>query len=202
MTIPPRYTGANTFAAEDSTGNVFYIYQGPSDSGCCVMIEPGGASRVVLSTPANSGRASLDCNPLVGLWLVGNRETPATQPPPRYPIAEYVPWPAPAGSGLTLLPAPVSSSAWNGRALSGGALVDVPAVFGVASAEAYLVRLCGQAGVSNVKVRAGTELAPYFLTLVTQFPNVRMDTQGWVPGPLVYISTFDGNAQVWLQVLA
>jgi hypothetical protein len=205
-----RYTGANTFTAEDSAGNVFYAYQGPDDSGCVAIVQ-GGQARLILSIP-NSGRIALDCNPLIGLWAVGNKDAPAEQTPPRYVIKEYVPWssggegiagpPGASGAGgVTLYDAPISCAAWDGRDLSGGALVDIPAEFGVESAPCYLVRFCGQATYPNVKIRAGSELAPHFLTLTTQAPGIRKDTQGWIPGPIAYISTVDGQAKVWLQII-
>lgn len=206
-----RYTGANTFTAEDADHNIFYAFQKQNDTGCVVMVKPNGAAKEVLTIPAG-GRPSLDCNPLFGLWAVGNKETAANTPPTRYPIAEYVPFPqgaqgpqgppgAPGAGGVVLFPAPYVSSLWSGRALAGGEVVDIPATFGVQSAPAYLVRLSGLAPTPGVVVRVGTQTAPYFLTLMTQVANVRMDAQGWVPGPLVLVSTVGGSAATWLQVV-
>src|SRR4051812_26687796 len=120
-TLPiPRYTGANTFTAQDYAGNVFYAYQSTSkdDVGVLVMIDPAGIANNI--TPAIVGaRPCMDCNPSVGLWFVGNKETGSTPPPPRYPVPQYVPWPAgvqgpcgpqgkPGAGGVTLYPAPVA----------------------------------------------------------------------------------------------
>ena len=84
--------------------------------------------------------------------------------------------------------------------LSGGMLVDMPAVFNVPSASAYLIRFVAQAAAANVRVRAGTEAAPFFLTMNLTVPNMQSHTQGWVPGPQTYVSTVNGLAQVWLQL--
>jgi hypothetical protein len=219
MTTLPisRYTGANTFSAQDYAGNIFYAYQSSSgDTGVLVMVNPAGTPTVI--TPAVvGGRPSFECNPSVGLWLVGNKETGSTRPPPRYPIKEYVPWPvgvgpqgpqgpqgvpgAPGVGGVALFPAPYVSAAWSGRQMSGGTVIDIPTTFGCPCARAYLVGLSGLATTAGVIVRAGSEIAPYFLTLVTQAPNVRMDCQGWIPGPVALVSVV-GSAQTWLQVIA
>lgn len=205
-----RYTGANTFTAQDAAGNLFYVLQKQNDTGCVVMVTPNGAASEVLTLPSGSGRPALECNPLVGLWAVGNKETGGRATPPRYPIAQYVPFavkgtPGPQGEpgtgGLTLFPAPRTSPAWEGRHLSAGELVDIPTVFGVPSAPSYLVRFVAQAGKADVRVRAGTESAPAFLTMNTQVANLQQHIQGWVPGPVCYISTVNGEARVWLQIL-
>jgi hypothetical protein len=193
-----RYTGANTFSVQDAAGNVFFIFQKQHDAGTVIMERPNGESVEVLSTPNDSGRPSLECNPGVGLWLTGNRETGDHATPPRYAVKEYVPF---ANSALRLYDAPISCPAWDGRDLSGGALVDIPSAFGVESAPCYLVRFCATAVYPNVKIRAGSETAPHFLTLTTQAPGIRKDTQGWIPGPVAYISTVDGSAKVWLQIV-
>jgi hypothetical protein len=106
-----------------------------------------------------------------------------------------------AGGGIVLLPAPVTTPAWEGRKVEGGVLVDVPSTFGVPSAAAYLIRFVAQSSAPNVRVRAGTEQAPYFVTVNTQAPGLQMHCQGWTPGPDVYVSSVNGVAQVWLQVL-
>jgi hypothetical protein len=207
-----RYTGANCFPAQDFHGNIFYVLQKQGDTGSVVMELPDGSAYEVLSMPAGSGRPCLEVNPLVGLWAVGNKETSTRTTPPRYPIAQYVPFPAgapgpqgpqgvPGAGGITLFDAPYVSSEWSGRALAGGQLVDIPATFGVPSAPAYLVRLSGLASAPGVIVRAGTERAPYFVTLVTQVANIRVDTNGWIPGPVALISTVGGSAQTWLQIV-
>ncbi len=206
MTIPNRYTGANCFSTQDYAGNVFYVYQGPNDSGCCVMEPPGQPARVVLTLPG-SGRPTMECNPSVGLWMTGNKETPANQPPLRYPIAEYVPFPAQA-PGLvaatpSLLPAPLISPLWHARAMAKdeGLLVNIPAVFGVAPAAVYKVRLSVQSSIAGVTARIGIFSAPYFLTQTTQVAGVRIDCQGDVPGDGTWVSCVGGAATVWLQVL-
>ena len=108
----------------------------------------------------------------------------------------------PWGEGaITLFDAPLISPAWEGRALNGGELVNIPAVFGATVAGTYLVRFVVQADAANVRVRAGTLAAPFFLTVNTQVAGVQIHAQGWVPGPDVWISTVNGVAQVWLQVL-
>lgn len=107
----------------------------------------------------------------------------------------------PGSGGVTLFPTPLIVAAWEGRILNGGVLVDVPAVFGCLSASAYLIRFVAQAKVADVRVRAGTSAAPYFLTLNLVVPNLQSHIQGWAPGPLMYVSTAQGEAKVWLQVL-
>lgn len=106
-----------------------------------------------------------------------------------------------AGGGVTLLPAPRTVAAWEGRVLNGGVDVDVPAVFGVPSASAYLIRFVASATKADVRVRAGTAAAPHFLTMNLVVPNLQSHIQGWAPGPIVYVSTAQGEARVWLQVL-
>jgi hypothetical protein len=209
-----RFTGANTFTAQDFHGNIFYAFQGPDDTGYVTMAYPDGSSTTVLEMPNHSGRPALECNPLVGLWAVGNKETGSRATPPRYPIVQYVPFPAgtpgpqgaqgvpgPAGMGTMLFAQPLASPAWSGRTLNGGVLIDVPTVFGVAPEPLYLVRLSATAPAAGIITRTGTTQAPYFVTLVSQAANVRNDTQGWTPGPSIYISTVGGSATVWLQVV-
>jgi hypothetical protein len=207
-TLPiPRYMGANTFTAQDYAGNIFYAYQASNaDTGVLTMVDRAGIARTITPAPVQ-GRPALDCIPHVGLWFVGNKETGSTQPPPRHPVKEYVPFPAPKGepgtpgAGVLLFAHPLVSLDWNGRVLNGSARIDVPALFGVAPEPAYLVRLSATAQAAGVIVRTGTEQAPYFVTLVSQVANVRNDTQGWTPGPSVYISTKGGEAVVYLQIV-
>lgn len=108
---------------------------------------------------------------------------------------------AASGTGLTLFSAPRTAAAWEGRQLSGGESVDIPAVFGVPPASAYLIRFVAQAAKADIRVRAGSEAAPYFVTVNTQAPGLQVHTQGWVPGPTCYVSTVNGVASVWLQLL-
>jgi hypothetical protein len=213
MTLPiPRYTGANCFTAQDYAGNIFYAYQAEGDDlGYLIMIDPSGMARDITPHVAQ-GRPCLECNPSVGLKFVGNKETGKHEPPPRYDVPQYVPWPS-GGQGIAGPPGaagagavdmyddPISCAAWDSRDLIGGALVDIPAAYGVESRPCYLVRFCGQATYPNVKIRAGSERSPHFLTLTTQAPGIRKDTQGWIPGPVAYISTVDGQAKVWLQII-
>ena len=78
----------------------------------------------------------------------------------------------PAGAGsVTLFDTPRTSTAWQGRTVSAGESVDIPAVFGAPSATAYLIRFAAVATAANVRIRAGTQAAPYFLTLNTQYPT-------------------------------
>src|SRR4051812_24977075 len=100
MTLPiPRYTGANCFTAQDYAGNIFCAYQTEGDDlGYLIMIDPSGIARDITPHVAE-GRPCLDCNPSVGLWFVGNKETGKHEPPPRYDVPQYVPWPS-GGQGV------------------------------------------------------------------------------------------------------
>lgn len=110
--------------------------------------------------------------------------------------------PGPAGAGgIVLFSTPLIAPAWEQRTLAGGLWVDIAATFGAPPANAYLVRFVASAAVANVRVRAGTEQAPFYLTLNTQIAGLEMHTQGWIPGPRAYISVVNGPAQVWLQIL-
>lgn len=199
-TLPPgmtRYTGANSFSAQDAEGKIFYIFQsGSGDFGKLVMVRDGVSTEIPVPI---EGRPSLECNPAVGLWAIGNKESGPRATPPRYPIPEYTPFKT--TGGLTLLASPATSPAWEGRTLNGGVWVDIPTIFHVPSSSAYLLRFVAQADTPNVRVRAGLENAPAFLTVNTQVANVQIHTQGWGPGPLCFISTVNGEARVWLQVL-
>lgn len=222
MTLLPdglaRFTGANTFPAEDYAGNIFYAFQGPNDTGIVTMVTPDGTSRTILTMPPGSGRPCFEWNPSVGLQAVGNKETGNRSTPPRYPIAEYVPFPIGAGpqgpqgpkgdpgpsGGMVFLPEPRRVDAWHGRAMAAneGVLVSIPALFSVPPARIYKVRLSVQAGAANVTARVGTFAAPYFLTQTTQFPDVRIDIQGDVPGEGTWISIVGGSGLVWMQIVA
>lgn len=113
--------------------------------------------------------------------------------------------PGPAGpagaGGVVLFPVPLTSPDWEARTLSSGVLVDIPAVFGCPIASAYLVRLVASASAPNVRVRAGTVDAPYFLTVNTQVAGVQVHAQGFSPGPQMYISSVNGTALTWLQIV-
>lgn len=107
--------------------------------------------------------------------------------------------PAPGG-GFTLLPAPLTSPLWSGRVLGGGEMVNVPLVFSAPAASAYLIRFVASAGAADIRVRAhaGGSGDPD-----TQYPGrrVQQHIQGWAPGPATYISTVNGPAQIWLQIV-
>lgn len=111
------------------------------------------------------------------------------------------PWSS--GGGITLFDAPRTTLAWEGRQMGAnvGELVDIPVVFGVPVASAYLLRFVAQSSAADVRVRAGTQASPFYVTVNTQVPNVQVHAQGWAPGPQVWVSTAQGAAQVWLQVL-
>ena len=112
----------------------------------------------------------------------------------------------PGSGGMVLLPAPRTSPAWEGRTLTGGVEVDVPLTFGVPSASAYRIRFVALAAAANIRIRAGTRAAPFFVTVNTQVPNNQIHTTGYTPGPLVYVSVVDGNgvaatARVFFQIV-
>lgn len=110
----------------------------------------------------------------------------------------------PQGAGsVTLFPTPYTIAAWEGRQLASGAAesVNVPAVFGAPSAVTYLIRFVAVATLANVRVRAGTPAWPFYLTLNTQLPNMEVHIQGWTPGPSIHVSTVNGPAKCWLQIL-
>lgn len=107
--------------------------------------------------------------------------------------------------GMQLLLAPRTSPAWENRTLTGGIEVDVPAVFGVPSASAYRIRFVALAAKADIRIRAGTRAAPYFVTMNTQVPNLQDHTTGDTPGPLVWVSVVDSagtaaTARVHLQI--
>lgn len=146
-------------------------------------------------------------------------------------IPEFVPFPSipslekriaaleaggpPQGGGgsesFTMPPTPLISKTdpktgvglWEGRTITAGEWVDVPNAFGAPLRDKYLVRFVVQSTAANVRVRAGTEAAPFFLTANTQVPNMQMHTQGWAPAVegRVWVSAVNGAAQVWFQVV-
>lgn len=103
----PRYTGANTFSATDAQGTNFQVYQGPNDSAVCVKVRLGSTKADAVPLPAIiTGRPSIECNPFVGLWVIGNKEAPVTQTAPRYAIPDFVPFTLPSVQPGTGLPNP------------------------------------------------------------------------------------------------
>jgi hypothetical protein len=178
-----RYLGGSDSAAQIAAG------------GC--VIHPDGSLEVWASAVPVAQPDITKTGFVGGFWpRIPNIDAPYTYGAgPAGPIG-------PKGSGSpTLFPAPLTSAEWNGRQVSGGVDVDIPAVFGAPSASGYLIRFVAVAAAPNVRVRAGTQPNPYFLTLNTQIPNVEVHTQGWAPGPHVYVSTVNGPASVWLQVI-
>jgi hypothetical protein len=79
--------------------------------------------------------------------------------------------------------------------------VDIPATFGVPSASAYLVRFTVRAPVANVRGRAGTQACPHFFTANSRANGEDEMVQGWVPGPICYISPAQGVPTVWFQIV-
>lgn len=197
-----RYTGANTFTAQDYAGNIFYVFQDTKDNGRVVMVKPNGETSIVLSI-ANSGRPALECIPHIGLWAVGNKEASARETPPRYPIQEYVPYPqgGSASGGLVLLDTPAVSPDWDRRAFNGGLLIDVPSVFNVPRSSIYLFRLAAAASIPNVRARVGSVGAAYQLTVNTQLAGIEVHGQGFASGPETLVSTVNGAVTMWLQVI-
>lgn len=111
------------------------------------------------------------------------------------------PWSASAG-GITLLASVATNPAWEARTLTAGEMVNIPAVFHVPSASAYLVRFTVTASAAGVRGRAGTEACPHFFTVNTQAPNVDAMAQGWAPGPACYVSPAQGQPTVYFQIVA
>ena len=107
-------------------------------------------------------------------------------------------------TGSVLFDAPLSSPAWDGRAMPAdtGVVVDIPATFGAPSASVYVIRFIAVADAPNVRVRAGrVGGAPDYLTMNLTVANMETHIQGLAPGPSVWISTAKGAAQVWLRVI-
>jgi hypothetical protein len=108
------------------------------------------------------------------------------------------PW---AAGGVTLLPSVRTNPAWEARSLTAGVMLDIPATFGVPVANSYLVRLTMNAPIANVRARCGTTATPFFFTVNSQVAGVDNMDQGWVPGPLCYVSPAQGTPVIWLQVV-
>jgi hypothetical protein len=104
------------------------------------------------------------------------------------------------GSGVTLFPHLMTAPSWENRTVAGGQWVDVPSVFGVPASSAYIVRFVAESDAADVRVRAGTDVSPSFLTVNTQLPNVQIHAQGWAPGPRCWVSVAQGTARVWMQI--
>ena len=182
-----RYVGGIDSAAQIAAGG-------------CVIDQTGAlhvwASAIPLGIPpiTQTGFVGGFWEPIPGVdepWISGG------EPGPPGPQGGVGP---PGSGGIALLPAPRTATAWEGRTLSGGELVDVPAVFGVPSASAYLIRFVASASKADVRVRAGTHDAPYFVTMNTKVAGLQVHTQGWVPGPSAYVSTVSGAAIIWFQI--
>jgi hypothetical protein len=110
--------------------------------------------------------------------------------------------PGPAGAGgITLLPSVATNTTWEGRTLTAGVMVDIPATFGVPSSVAYLVRVTMNAPVANVRARFGTQACPFFYTVNSRRDGDDEMDQGWVPGPVCYVSPAQGTPRVWLQIV-
>jgi len=113
------------------------------------------------------------------------------------------PW---SSGGGTLFDAVRTAPAWEGRMLHGGELVDVPNVFGVPAAARYDIRFVALADAPDIRVRAGTQSCPFFVTVNTQQAGRQVMTNGPTPGPHIWVSAVDGagqsaQAQVWLQIV-
>jgi hypothetical protein len=102
LQLPPRierYRGANTMSAQDSKGTVFYAFQDDDNIGRLVMVK-GGIVTELPTTPQLIGRPSLECNPFVGLWIIGTQETPTTHLPHRLRVTQFVPWSMAAAAAI------------------------------------------------------------------------------------------------------
>ena len=127
-----RYTGANVFSCQDAAGNVFYVFQGPNNSGRCVCAAADGTVREIALPAPILGRPSIEVNPLVGLWVIGNQEVSTRQLPPRYRIADYVPFHGSASTPSTPTPeqaialAPINGTTWpnGGQPYAGDVVSD------------------------------------------------------------------------------
>jgi hypothetical protein len=187
--LHPPYTGAPIMVRDWVQGQKG-VSVGPFGHGASVALPTGGLLTVVpVASDSSEVKPSIMIDGGLGApYALGTG-------------GEQGPQGEPGTGGIILFPAPVTTPTWEGRTLNSGELVDIPAVFGVPSATAYLIRFVAQAGAADVRVRAGTEEAPYFVTVNTQVAGVQVHTQGWVPGPACYVSVVNGSAQVWLQVL-
>jgi hypothetical protein len=188
--LDPPYTGAPRAVRDWVQGQASV---GPFGHGASVALPTGGVlTAVPVGFDSSSDvRPSILIDPDLGspYQLGGGAQGPAGPP-------------GPAGNGgIVLFSAPLIAPAWEKRTLSGGEWVDIPQLFGAPAAASYLVRFVAVAAAANVRVRAGTEQAPIFLTVNTQVAGLEVHTQGWVPGPRVWVSSVNGPAQTWLQIL-
>lgn len=172
-------------------------YDDASCAGSVGML-PDGTLHISMAFGKKNASGAMQYQP----WEATKPRSDFAAPIERLPDGQPGP-PGPPGSGIQLFDAPLTKPAWEGRQLLDGAgeWVDIPAVFGAPSASAYLLRFVAQAATPDVRVRAGTQAAPFFLTVNTQAPNIPIHTQGWAPGPRVWVSVVGGAAMVWLQVL-
>ena len=108
------------------------------------------------------------------------------------------PWSA---GGVTLFDRVYTAPAWEARTLAVGELVDIPATFGVPSARSYLARVTVNAPTANVRARFGTEACPHFYTVNSRENGVDEMQQGFVPGPLCYVSPAQGTLKLWFQLI-
>jgi hypothetical protein len=104
-----RYTGEETECATDVHGRHFWAYQGPNNTGVVIMEDHGACTVLPYEC---TGRPSIECNPLAGLWLIGNQEAAPNETPPRIHVAEYVPWPMPAAAAQRPIVVAASSPLW------------------------------------------------------------------------------------------
>lgn len=111
------------------------------------------------------------------------------------------PWSS--GGGVKLFDVPLTHPTWEGRQMAAntGVLIDIPAVFGAPVASVYVVRFVVVADGPNIRARAGTERAPFILTANTKAAGVEEHLQGDAPGPICYVSTAQGAAKVWFQIV-
>lgn len=106
-------------------------------------------------------------------------------------------------SGTQLFDLPLTSPQWEGRQMAKdeGVWIDVPAVFHAPEASVYVVRFVMVADAANIRARAGTQAAPFILTCNSKGPGIEEMLQGNAPGPDCYVSTAQGAARVWFQIV-
>ncbi len=77
----------------------------------------------------------------------------------------------------------------------------MPATFHAPPARVYVIRFVMVADAPNIRARAGTDRAPFILTCNSKAAGVEEMAQGVAPGPSCYVSTAQGAATVWLQIV-